>query len=132
MEESRRGELLGTRTESLKVRLGALERHERQVQLVEATERRHACEASQRQWKDESKAELERLTADITAAASECFRLARIIKTGEEVAQVAVEDHIDGSTVYTVRMDTGEVIATRKASDGELQRSLLPAEGGLS
>jgi len=125
MEESRRGELLGRRKETLLVHLNMITLEERKASLVEATELREASETALRREKDEAKARKEELEADVMAAASACFRLARVIKTREEQAEVDVEDHIDGSTVYSVRMDTGEVIATRKASEGELQRSLI-------
>lgn len=98
----------------------------RQAMLVVATKERELRENSLKAWKAEKADEQKQYEADISHCARECFRLAGIIESGVESREVECEDVLaeTGVEVSTVRVDTGEVVSTRVATQEELQERI--------
>ncbi len=123
-------EAIGSRTMRLACRLTAEELEERQKALVEQTQSRELRELSLQSFLDAKRAEQKVYEADILHTANECFRLAKIIRTGEELRDVKVVDYLAGEmpdygqSVISVREDTGEQTGIRAPTTEELQRAL--------
>lgn len=99
---------------------------ERRTELVNETRNRELRESHLQAFRDRMKSELKTYEADVMASATRCFRLATVIDSGVETREVAVVDLLadTGSTVSTVRTDTGEEIERRAATAAELQAPL--------
>lgn len=117
--------LLGERVMFLPCLLTEEELAERQGELVQRTKGREAREAAYAAWKSQMKETAKVHEADICHAATECFRLAGVIEAKKESRDVEVRDWLDADgNVRSVRTDTGEIVSTRAATEGERQRSL--------
>lgn len=116
--------IIRKRESRLPVKLTFGELEERKASLVEATKSRELREQTLQAWKDARKAEQKTMEADVMSVANECFRLAHVIEHGEEPRDVKVHDVLDGTTVTSVRVDTGELLAQRAATPEELQLPL--------
>ncbi len=125
-------EAIGNRTMRAMCKLSMDELIERERALVDQTQARELREVALQTFLDAKKAEQKVYEADILHTANECFRLARIIRSGEEARDVKVTDYIDGPGVVSVREDTGEQIGFRPATPDELQKPLSFGGGGES
>jgi hypothetical protein len=60
-----------------------------------------------------------------TMTASEaCVRLGKVVKTGEEERDVECSITVERGQTTLARLDTGEVVIQRPATDAEMQQSL--------
>ena len=116
-----KGDELRKRTLNLTCRLTEDEIKERIESLVEWENLRSERELDLARWLGEMKEQKKLYEGEVTTAGAKCERLARIIRDKEEYRDVEVTDWIDGTTVTTVRGDTGEIVGERPASDSELQ-----------
>ena len=121
---------LGQTKEHLPCTLGELEVQERREQLVEESKKREQRELTLARYLDSVKLEKKAHEADVAAAANECSRLVRAIQTRSEYRDVEVFQMLDKTQVLYVRTDTGDVVRTRAATEGELQRA-LPLEDDI-
>lgn len=122
-EELRRREL------QLKCRLTDAELEAKKGELLEWTKIRGDREHDLEGWKTDKREEQKLFEGEIMSAAATLLRTAKIIEDVAEFRMVEVVDSITGSTVTTIRTDTGETVAERAAEDHELQRRLeLEAE----
>jgi hypothetical protein len=74
----------------------------------------------------------ERIQGDIDDRDEQMRRVARVIRSGHEDRDVEVLDEPNYKTgvMATVRLDTGELVATRGLTEAERQRSLFKGEKG--
>ena len=116
----------------LAVKLTEEELEKKKTELVEWTRVRAENEHGLEAWAAEMKEEKKQKEAQILAAAGYANRAADIIEAREERRDVEVSDNFDAGNVVTVRLDTGEVVATRPCNDDERQMLLpkAPCEPG--
>jgi hypothetical protein len=117
-EELRKG------VQSLMCRLSEQDLQDRQETLVKLTTDRAEAEAALEHWKSDMKEEQKAKQGEISSFAAKCSRLATVIRDKEEPRQVDVTYYIKDQEVTCVRMDTGEVVSTRAATQTELQMVL--------
>lgn len=60
----------------------------------------------------------------VMTASDACLRLGRVVKTGEEEREVECSTEVKGGQFLIVRVDTGEIVIQRPATQEELQQSL--------
>ena len=122
-------EQLRKRKMDLKCVLTREELHEKRRELVDWTQVRSRQEHDLESWKTEKREEQKLYEGEIMSSAAKLVRTAKIIEEEKEYREVEVADMIDGTTVTTLRLDTGEVVGERAATDSELQMKLnLEAE----
>ena len=119
-----RGEELRRRNVSLACLLTEEEIEEFKGELVEWTTIRGERESELDSWKADKREEQKLYEAEIMSASARLVRTAKLIESGKEYRNVEVIDLIEGSTVTSIRTDTGEVIAQRSADPAELQRPI--------
>lgn len=120
---------LRKRKMSLACKLTQDELTDRRETLVKVTQRRGEQEHALEAWKVEKREEQKLYEGEIMSSSATLLRVAKVIEEKEEYRDVEVEDTILGSTVTTIRLDTGEVVGERAATDNELQMKLnLEAE----
>jgi hypothetical protein len=119
-----KGEELRKRTLNLTCQLTDEELAERLDSLVDWENNRSESELGLARWLGEIKEQKKVYEGEVSTAAAKCERLARVIRDKEEYRDVEVVDLIDGSTVTTVRTDTGTIVGERPATDMELQKKL--------
>lgn len=118
------GEEIGKSEFQLKCHLSFDEVQEREERLVNQTQERGEREEALEHWKGKKRDEQKLYEGEIMSLAAKLTRLAKAIQTKEEQRPVEVRHFLKDATVTTVRMDTGEVVTTRPASQSELQRTL--------
>jgi len=102
---------------------------DKRAELVDWTQVRARQEHDLESWKTEKREEQKLYEGEIMSSAARLLKTAKIIEEEKEYREVEVADMIDGTTVTTVRLDTGEVVGERAATDSELQLKLnLEAE----
>jgi hypothetical protein len=106
--------------EHLPVKLTPDEVRERGRELALKVEERAREEEDQKAAKGQMKSALDDMSRKIG-------ELSRIVRTGEEPRFVAVEHRLteNGTMVESVRVDTGETLRSRRASDSERQINLF-------
>jgi len=118
-----------TTTRNLPVKLTDEELAERSQSLAEAEFKRVDAstnlEDAAETWKETKK----RLENSEAAAMAECVRLSRVVKYREEPREVECAVVVANGQYSVVRKDTGEVVATRAATNDELQMTLADAAG---
>lgn len=112
------GIVLTTRRELLPVQLTDDEVRERGRELAQRIQARAAEAAEQKRLKEAMKEALMRLDEQIAD-------LSHRVKSGIEERFVDVQDRLVDGRVETIRMDTGEVLRTRTATDAERQIGLF-------
>ncbi len=117
-------DVIETRTLLLYCTLTMGEIAERQVLLVDATQKRDELERALIAWKGAKKEEEKEYEAEIKTAASTALRMANIVESGRELRDVEVNDLLADSSVTVVRTDTGEILSQRPATPEEMQRPL--------
>lgn len=116
---------LARRSRMLPCTLTADELVDRNAELVSKTKERELRDEGLRQWKAAKSEDQKVYEAEILHLATDCYRLARVIQSGQEDRQVEVVDVLlGGANVVTLRLDTGEVLSTRPAREDELQKQL--------
>jgi hypothetical protein len=111
----------------LPVKLTEEELDKKKGELVEWVRVRAENEHQLESWVADMKEQKKLKEAEILSAAGYANRAADIIEAREERRDVEVGDYFDGGNVVTVRLDTGETVATRPATEEERQL-LLPVE----
>lgn len=101
----------------LQCRLTEDEQRERGQALALARGERNEREAHR-------SAEAKRLKALVDDADEEVDRLAAIVRSGQEPRPVECLDSLHGYEVVTVRLDTGEEVSRRAATDADRQMAL--------
>jgi hypothetical protein len=85
-------------------------------------------------YAEEAKATKKRLEGEKEALDASCYRLGRVVRTGQEERQVACEERDVMSTlvIETVRLDTGAVVGSRAMTKEEIldrQQIKIPLPG---
>ena len=105
----------------LPVRLTEEELEKKRAELVDWVRTRSDNESELEAWISEMKEAKKLKEAQILAAAGYANQAADIVAAREERRDVEVGDFFDAGNIVTLRLDLGEIVATRPADETERQ-----------